>query len=283
MSSPSAKPTEFSIGRVLAVALPFVLIAGGIVAYTRFGVGGSGAGTYTIDDLVPVVVKVEFRGAPLAQAEVRAHGADGEPIAIAITDSEGVANLETDIGNGVLAMGVFKKELRLTVSARLPGTGTPGPEYTPEPYRTKEATPLIVDFSQKSPGDVLEFTLEDDGTAMTQEAIDEHLARAAEGQANAAEMSAARERQNAGGGGGGPGGGGRRGGQRSEGEGAQGPGDGGQEGAGESQGNESGEGESSEAGASEAGASEATSESEASAPEPPATTEPESGNSGDGN
>lgn len=199
MNASAPQPAQFNIGRVFAVAVPFILIALGIVAYSYYGTGLGGNQTYSSDDLVPISFKLTFRGQPLKGAEVNVLGAPELPRSLAISNDEGVAQPDTDIGNGVLAPGVFKKELRVTVSARLPGSAVPGPEYTPEQYRTLESTPLVFDFTKYEPGEVIEISIEDDETAMTPEDIEAYMANIAAGQANAAAMSAARDRQNSGG------------------------------------------------------------------------------------
>ena len=191
----NASDSGFSLRRILMLVVPVALIAGAVLAYARWS--GSGAfQTFDASDLVATEVRVMFRGEPLKDATLVTKTADGRAGGIGATDDDGMMRLMTDVGGGMIADGVLPGKHTISIVASLPGTGaTPGPAFTPEQYRTVASTPIEIDFTATAPSRI-EVVLTDDDTAMTPEAITEHLARVAGSGEAMARMAADRNPTN---------------------------------------------------------------------------------------
>ncbi|HRF00642.1 MAG TPA: hypothetical protein PLI18_09000, partial [Pirellulaceae bacterium] len=214
MASTSSESSGFSLGRVLVIILPVLLIAGGVVGFVYMNNSSAANAVYDLSELVPVKAKVTFRGEPLPNATVLTYLEDGRPGGIGATDAEGMIQLMTDVGGGKIGDGVLPGKHKLTVVASLPGMGAmPGPAFTPTKYRTRGDSPLEIEA--KAGAAEVELVVEDDDTAMTAEAIAEYLSRASGAGDNMKKMA---EQMEAGRGSGGPRSGGGGGRQRPEGE-----------------------------------------------------------------
>lgn len=126
----NASDSGFSLGRILMLVVPVALIAGAVLAYNRW----SGSGTsqnYDASALVATNVRVMFRGEPLPRAMITTKSADGRPGGIGATDDDGMIQLVTDVGGGVIGDGVLPGKHKISIVASLPGMGgVPGPAST---------------------------------------------------------------------------------------------------------------------------------------------------------